>query len=105
MLEREGISVNHKRLHRLYRQEGLVLRRKRGSGVRLPCGRHSSRQGVQAELAHHLGYPKHAPKGNNSGNSRNGKSKKTLKGDFGSLPIEVPRDRNSIFEPQIVPKG
>ena len=29
MLEREGISVNHKRLHRLYREEGLVLRRKR----------------------------------------------------------------------------
>ena len=60
---------------------------------------------MQAELTHHLGYPKHAPKGNNSGNSRNGKSKKTLKGDFGALPIEVPRDRNSTFEPRIVPKG
>jgi putative transposase len=60
---------------------------------------------MQAELTHHLGYDKHNPKGNNSGNSRNGKSKKTLKGDFGSLPIEVPRDRNSTFEPQIVPKG
>jgi putative transposase len=60
---------------------------------------------MQAELTHHLGYPKHGHKGNNSGNSRNGKSKKTLKGDFGSLPLEVPRDRNSSFEPQIVPKG
>jgi putative transposase len=60
---------------------------------------------MQAELTHHLGYPKHNPEGNNSGNSRNGKSKKTLKGDFGSLPLEVPRDRNSSFEPQIVPKG
>jgi putative transposase len=60
---------------------------------------------MQAELTHHLGYPKHDPKGQNSGNSRNGKSRKTLKGDFGSLPIEVPRDRNSSFEPQIVPKG
>jgi putative transposase len=60
---------------------------------------------MQAELTHHLGYDKHDPKGNNSGNSRNGKSKKTLKGDFGSLPIEVPRDRNATFEPQIVPKG
>jgi transposase-like protein len=48
---------------------------------------------MQAELTHHLGYPKHGHKGNNSGNSRNGKSKKTLKGDFGSLPLEVPRDR------------
>jgi putative transposase len=60
---------------------------------------------MQAELTHHLGYDKHDPKGNHSGNSRNGKSKKTLKGEFGSLPIEVPRDRNSTFEPQIVPKG
>jgi putative transposase len=60
---------------------------------------------MQAELTHHLGYDKHSPSGNNSGNSRNGKSKKTLKGDFGNLPLEVPRDRSSTFEPQIVPKG
>ena len=60
---------------------------------------------MQAELTHHLGYEKHDPKGHHSGNSRNGKSKKTLKGDFGSLPLEVPRDRNSTFEPAIVPKG
>ena len=60
---------------------------------------------LQAELTHHLGYDRHDPKGNNSGNSRNGKSKKTLKGDFGSMPLEVPRDRNSTFAPQIVPKG
>lgn len=60
---------------------------------------------MQAELSHHLGYEKHSLKGNNSGNSRNGNSKKTLKGDFGTLPIDVPRDRNSTFEPQIIPKG
>lgn len=60
---------------------------------------------MQAELTHHLGYEKHSPEGKNSGNSRNGKSKKTLKGDFGSLPIDVPRDRDSSFEPKIVPKG
>ena len=60
---------------------------------------------MQAEHTHHLGYDRHDPKGNNSGNSRNGKTKKTLKGDFGSMPLEVPRDRNSTFEPQIVPKG
>jgi putative transposase len=60
---------------------------------------------MQAEITHHLGYDKHDAKGHNSGNSRNGKSKKTLKGDFGTLPIEVPRDRNSTFEPQIIPKG
>ena len=60
---------------------------------------------MQAELTHHLGYDKHSPEGNNSGNSRNGNSKKTLKGDFGTLPLEVPRDRNASFEPKIVPKG
>lgn len=60
---------------------------------------------MQAELTEHLGYEKHDASGDNSGNSRNGKSKKTLKGDFGNLPIEVPRDRDSSFEPQIVPKG
>jgi putative transposase len=60
---------------------------------------------LKAELSHHLGYEKHSPEGKNSGNARNGKSKKTLKGDFGSLPIDVPRDRQSSFEPKIVPKG
>lgn len=60
---------------------------------------------MQAELTHHLGYEKHEPKGTNSGNSRNGRSKKTLKGEFGNLPIDVPRDRDATFEPQIVPKG
>src|SRR5262250_2809412 len=60
---------------------------------------------LDGEMTHHLGYEKHSPEGNNSGNSRNGKSKKTLKGDFGTLPIEVPRDRNATFAPQILPKG
>ena len=60
---------------------------------------------MQAELTHHLGYEPLAPEGKNTGNSRNGKSKKTLKGDFGELQIETPRDRNSTFEPQIVKKG
>jgi putative transposase len=60
---------------------------------------------MQAELTEHLGYERHDAAGDNSGNSRNGKSKKTLKGDFGELPLEVPRDRNATFAPQIVPKG
>jgi len=59
---------------------------------------------LNAELTHHLGYEKHDPAGNNSGNSRNGTSGKTIKGDFGELEIEVPRDRVSTFEPQILPK-
>ena len=59
---------------------------------------------LQAEMADHLGHGKHESVANPAGNTRNGKSKKTLKGDFGELPIEVPRDRNGSFEPQIVTK-
>jgi hypothetical protein len=60
---------------------------------------------MQVEMAEHLGYEKHDVAGDNSGNSRNGSSGKTMKGDFGELPIEVPRDRNAEFESKIVPKG
>lgn len=59
---------------------------------------------MAAELTEHVGYEKHDAAGQNSGNSRNGKSAKTLKGTFGTLPIEVPRDRNGTFEPQIIEK-
>lgn len=57
-----------------------------------------------AEMTHHLGYEKHDVAGQGSGNSRNGASPKTLKGDFGEIAIEVPRDRNGSFEPKIVGK-
>lgn len=60
---------------------------------------------MQAEMTDHLGYAKHDQVGNNSGNSRNGKTTKALKGDFGELPLETPRDRNGTFEPKIVAKG
>lgn len=59
---------------------------------------------LNAELTHHLGYEKHDPVGHNSGNSRNGTSAKTIKGEFGELVVETPRDRNSTFEPQILGK-
>ena len=60
---------------------------------------------LAAELTHHLGYEKHDPKGNNSGNSRNGHARKRLLTDEGALEIAVPRDRNGTFEPKLVPKG
>src|SRR6202166_652640 len=60
---------------------------------------------MQAEMTEHLGYEKHDPAGNNSGNSRNGATTKALKGDFGEMPLETPRDRNGTFEPKIVGKG
>src|SRR4051794_23438244 len=60
---------------------------------------------MEAELTTHLGYEKHDPVGYGSGNSRNGTSKKRLKGDLGEIEIAVPRDRQASFEPKIVPKG
>jgi putative transposase len=60
---------------------------------------------MHAELTEHVGYEKHDPAGNNSGNSRNGSSKKKLKGDFGEIDLETPRDRNGSFEPQIVARN
>ena len=59
---------------------------------------------LQAEMAEHLGHHKHERVTNSSGNARNGKSQKTLKGEFGELPIEIPRDREGSFEPQLIPK-
>ncbi len=59
---------------------------------------------MQAELTDHLGYENHDPAGYNSGNSRNGKTTKKLKGDFGEIDLETPRDRSGSFEPKIVPK-
>jgi len=60
---------------------------------------------LQAEMTLHLGHEKHAAVSNKSGNSRNGSSAKIIKGDFGTMPIEIPRDRESSFEPVLIPKG
>ena len=60
---------------------------------------------LETELDTHLGYPKHGRKGNALGNMRNGHSQKTLKGEQGHVDIEVPRDRQGTFEPQLVKKG
>lgn len=59
---------------------------------------------LEAEMASHLGYAPHAAAGRGSGNSRNGKSKKALVGDHGSVEIAVPRDRNGSFEPKFIRK-
>jgi len=59
---------------------------------------------LNAEMDDHLGYEKHSPEGHGSGNSRNGSMSKTLKGDFGEIEIETPRDREGTFEPQLIKK-
>jgi len=58
---------------------------------------------LDAERDVHLGYPPHAVDGHNTGNSRNGYSKKTVQSGRGPLELKVPRDRNGSFTPQIVP--
>ena len=55
-------------------------------------------QMLEAELTAHLGYPRHAPEGRNSGNSRNGKRTRQLRTSAGDTTIQVPRDRNSTFQ-------
>lgn len=60
---------------------------------------------MEGELTTELGYEKHDSAGNNSGNSRNGHTEKTIKCNEGELAIKVPRDRNGDYEPKIIPKN
>ncbi len=61
---------------------------------------------LQSELEEHLGYPKHTKEGYNTGNSRNGSFPKTvITENVGEVLLNIPRDRNGEFEPQIIPKG
>jgi transposase-like protein len=59
---------------------------------------------LEAELTEHLGYDKHDPVGRTGGNSRNGTRSKTVLTEIGPVQIEVPRDTDSSFDPQIVRK-
>lgn len=61
-------------------------------------------RGLEVEMADHLGYDRGDPGGAGSGNSRNGFTPKTVITTAGQTRIEVPRDRNASFEPQLVPK-
>jgi putative transposase len=60
--------------------------------------------GLEAELTEHLGYGKHAVEGRDGGNSRNGTRSKTVLTEVGPVELNVPRDRDSSFEPQLVKK-
>ncbi|GAB6169090.1 IS256 family transposase [Clostridium carnis] len=59
-------------------------------------------EALEAELDETLGYGKHEV--SEKVNSRNGYSKKTIKTELGEISLNIPRDRNGEFEPQIVPK-
>jgi transposase-like protein len=66
--------------------------------------RHTVEEVLEAEMTQHLGYPKHSAEGDNSGNTRNGYSTKSVKTRMGNAEITIPRDRNAEFEPQIIQK-
>ena len=92
--------------------EGLV-RQARDHGVALtgPAGLFKAltktvlETALDEEMAEHVGYDKHAPEGRDRGNSRNGtRSKTVLTDSCGEVEIEVPRDRDGSFDPQLVKK-
>lgn len=64
-----------------------------------------AKRALDAEMEHHLGYPKNSPSGKNTGNSRNAKTAKTVRSVHGDIELDIPRDRNSSFEPLLVKKG
>lgn len=59
---------------------------------------------LEAEMAHHLGYDRGDPAGRNGLNSRNGSTPKTVTTEIGKVTVDVPRDRDGTFEPQVVAK-
>jgi putative transposase len=66
--------------------------------------KNSLEQMLHSEMTEHLGYEKHSLEGNNSGNSRNGVSSKSLKTDQGEIDISIPRDRKGKFDPIVIGK-
>ena len=91
---------------------GIWSRRARGDGVELvgPGGllngltRTVLETALEVEMSEHLGYDKHDSSGRNLGNSRNGSRPKTVLTEAGPVEIQVPRDRDSTFEPKVVKK-
>lgn len=60
-------------------------------------------RGLNEELTAHLGYEAGDPAGRGSGNNRNGTSAKTVLTEIGAVDLDIPRDRNGSFEPQLIP--
>lgn len=90
----DGLIGNAKTQEDLFGPDGIIKELTRRLMERM----------LEAEMTDHLGYEKHAAEGRNTGNSRNGKGKKTVKTGAGDIEVEVPRDRNSAFEPALVGK-
>jgi transposase-like protein len=99
-----GITMNEKKLKALANELAKDLKTSEDLSVlTAQLTKITVEAALNAERDHHLGYTQY--QGRHTGNSRNGYSAKTLKGDHGSIEIATPRDRNASFEPQIVAKG
>src|SRR5664279_4526509 len=90
----DALLANYKKPEDLIGQNGLLKQLTKALVERA----------LQAEMTDHLGHGKNQLVANATGNTRNGRSQKTLKGDFGALPIEIPRDRAGTLEPQLISK-
>jgi putative transposase len=91
----DQLMKEYKRPENLFGEAGLLNQLKKAL----------LKRALEGELTHHLGYDKHAPEGNNSGNSRNGHSQKRVLSKDGQFSIQVPRDRKTEFAPQIIKKN
>lgn len=103
IVDADGLDVIATRLVDAARAGGIALT---GHGGLLPAllSRVLS-VGLETELTEHLGYERHAAAGRNTGNSRNGRYAKTVTTEVGPVEVQVPRDRNATFDPQLIPKG
>lgn len=90
----DGLLANYKKPEDLIGENGLLKQ----------LTKMLVERALEAEMTEHLGHDKNGAIGNETANTRNGHSGKKLIGDFGELPITIPRDRQGSFEPQIVSK-
>src|SRR3954471_20096093 len=85
------------------RDEGVELTG--DNGLLTALVRQVLQAGLEVEMTDHLGYERHAAEGRGSGNSRNRSTPKAVTTEIGQVDLQVPRDRNSSFDPKTVPKG
>jgi transposase-like protein len=90
----DALLVNYQKPEDLIGENGLLKQL-----TKMLVGR-----ALETEMTEHLGNGMSVAVTNSTGNTRNGHSAKTLQGDFGELPLDIPRDRQGAFEPQLVAK-
>ncbi len=97
-IEREMVD----RVIRQVQEEGVDLLGP--NGVLRKITKRILEKALEAEMSDHLGYERGARSGWGTGNNRNGTSAKTALTDAGDFDLDIPRDRNSTFEPKLIAK-